>query len=501
MKTGPLDGLQSGQVIPFGGDQVVLVDDELAAAFRPGDRLVVVQSTGALLRIPKAEYQLVDAAVSAAHAQLGALRSCDAEALERFFLRCADLLESEPVLGSIRQANEADIESALARQRSTGRLLLSDSMLADMISGLRMWASLGDLRSESRRRIEHEGWVIEESTSPVGVIGFVFEGRPNVVVDALGVLRSGNTAVLRIGSDALGTARALFSSVIEPARREVGLPGGVISLIDSTAHAAGWALFGDHRLALAVARGSGSAVAQLGAVARQAGVAVSLHGTGGAWMVAAPSADWERLRRAVEHSLDRKVCNTLNVCCVTRSMVPKHLPAVLAGLKAAADRRGTTPVLHLERQSMEVIRALGEASPIEDLEASATPTQPTVVPIERAELGREWEWDERPEMSLVIVDDLAEAVSLFNAQSPRFVASLISTDEADHEWFCDAVEAPFVSDGFTRWVDGQYALGTPELGLSNWEFGRLLGRSAILSGDSVHTLRLRARIADEDLHR
>jgi len=501
MTNGQLDGLEVGQAIPFGGDRVAFVDEELAAAFQPGDRLVVVQSTGQLLRISAADHQLVDAAVSAAEGGLVALREVHADLLEQFFLRCADLLESDQVLAPVREANEADVARARALHRSTGRLQLGERMLADMIEGLRVWAGLGDLRSRLRRRIDHSGWSIEESTAPVGVIGFVFEGRPNVVVDALGVLRSGNAAVLRIGSDALGTARALFSEVIEPAQREAGLPSGVIGLIDSTAHAAGWALFGDHRLALAVARGSGSAVTQLGAVARQAGVPVSLHGTGGAWLVAAESADSKRLQRSVEHSLDRKVCNTLNVCCVTRSAAPDHLMSVVAGLRAAAEGRRVTPLLHLERRSLEVIRALGLAGVIDDLASAGTTDAPTVTEIDRAELGHEWEWDERPEMSLVIVEDLAEAVALFNTHSPRFVASLISTDEAEHQWFGDVIEAPFVSDGFTRWVDGQYALGTPELGLSNWEFGRLLGRSAILSGDSAHTIRVRARISNPDLHR
>ena len=82
--------------------------------------------------------------------------------------------------------------------------------------------------------------------------------------------------------------------------------------------------------------------------------------------------------------------------------------------------------------------------------------------------------------------------------SPRFVASLVSDDAAEHDRFYAAVDAPFVGDGFTRWVDGQYALDTPELGLSNWQGGRLLGRGGVLSGDSVYTVRYRARIADPD---
>jgi glutamate-5-semialdehyde dehydrogenase len=61
--------------------------------------------------------------------------------------------------------------------------------------------------------------------------------------------------------------------------------------------------------------------------------------------------------------------------------------------------------------------------------------------------------------------------------------------------------APFVGDGFTRWVDGQFALNRPELGLSNWEFGRLFGRGGVLSGESAFTVRLRAIQEDIDLAR
>jgi glutamate-5-semialdehyde dehydrogenase len=67
----------------------------------------------------------------------------------------------------------------------------------------------------------------------------------------------------------------------------------------------------------------------------------------------------------------------------------------------------------------------------------------------------------------------------------------LTTDEAERQSAFLALNAPFFGDGFTRWVDGQYALKRPELGLSNWENGRLLGRSGILSGDSVYTLRVR----------
>jgi glutamate-5-semialdehyde dehydrogenase len=69
----------------------------------------------------------------------------------------------------------------------------------------------------------------------------------------------------------------------------------------------------------------------------------------------------------------------------------------------------------------------------------------------------------------------------------------LSEDQEEHDLFFRRVNAPFVGDGFTRWVDGQYALKRPELGLSNWENGRLFGRGGVLSGDSVFTVRTRVR--------
>jgi glutamate-5-semialdehyde dehydrogenase len=96
---------------------------------------------------------------------------------------------------------------------------------------------------------------------------------------------------------------------------------------------------------------------------------------------------------------------------------------------------------------------------------------------------------------------LPHAIELFNRYSPQFVASLISEEPAEHELFFQSINAPFVGNGFTRWVDGQYALNQPELGLSNWENGRLLGRAAVLSGDSVYTVRARVTQRDPNLRR
>ncbi len=483
--TVPLAGLQPGQPIPFGGDRLTFVNDELAAAFTAGDRLVVVQDSGALLHVPAADQLLVTDAVGAAVGAFAALANVRDDQITAFYDVFAARLADDSTFDAIAMANRADVVSAAARGRSTTRLVLSAKMREDMIAGLHIWRDTPASRDGVVERADHGGWTVTARRAPLGVVGFVFEGRPNVFADATGVLRSGNTAVLRIGSDALGTALAIMDHALGPALADAGLPEGAVTLLASPSRATGWALFSDTRVSLAVARGSGGAVAQLGAVARQAGVPVSLHGTGGAWLVASSHANTARFAASVRHSLDRKVCNTLNVCCIVRDRAGDLVPAFVEALRDAAIARSATAVLHV----------VGNATSGANLEGV------TVVANAPADLATEWEWDNAPEVSLVLVDSVAEAVTLFNSHSPRLAASLISDDAAEHESFYASCDAPFVGNGFTRWVDGQFALDRPELGLSNWEHGRLFARSAVLSGDSVFTVRLVADVLDPNLHR
>jgi glutamate-5-semialdehyde dehydrogenase len=495
-----LDHLEPGQPIVYGGNRVARVPAELAARFVTGDRLVVVHETGDLLHVPSAEHAAATAAVDAAVDAFGALAGCDDDAVTAFFDAFAAVLADDTTIAPIRAANEADVARAAAAGRSTTRLVLSDRMRDDMVAGLRTWRDSPWRRDAPLGEVVHDGWSVVARRAPLGVVGFVFEGRPNVFADGAGVVRTGNAVAMRIGSDALGTAEAIVEHALSPALLAAGLPPGTVSLVRSPARAAGWALFADRRLALAVARGSGPAVAQLGAVARQAGTPVSVHGTGGAWLVAAPTADAERFRRTVVHSLDRKVCNTLNVCCVPVTR-PDLLRVFLDALDEAAARRGAPARLHVEAGSRHAVPAERFTTIVKVRRADGVHVEPMASELSVDGLGTEWEWEESPEVSLVVTDGIEAAVALCNRYSPRFIASLVSEDAADHERFYAAVDAPFVGDGFTRWVDGQYALDTPELGLSNWQGGRLLGRGGVLSGDSVHTVRHRATVTDPDLHR
>ncbi len=481
------------------GSRLVEISAEFASSLRAGDEVLGVASTGVLRVVPQAVVRLVDDAVSRARDAFAAMARVDQQSVTRFFDLAASLLADDAVFGRIAEANARDVDDARARSRSTTRLELSQKMRADMVDALRLWRDM-PTGTGARDRIEHEGWTVEEWTAPLGVVGFVFEGRPNVFADATGVLRGGNTVVFRIGSDALGTARAIMETVVRPALVGSGLPDGAVVLLESAEHAAGWQLFADPRLALAVARGSGAAVAELGSIARQSGVPVSLHGTGGAWMLVSSDADDARLSSFVEHSLDRKVCNTLNVVCLPRARAADLAAVVVGAADRAAGRRGLSARFHAVGDAYDLLARIA-AGETEVRRAQGAVTEPRVTPSVVADLATEHEWEENPELSVVLVDSLDEAVDLFNEWSPRFVASVVTSSDQDRERVFAALDAPFVGDGFTRWVDGQFALLRPELGLSNWQSGRLFARGGVLSGDSVYTVRLRVSQHDASLHR
>jgi len=462
------------------------VGNEIADRYQEGD-LIIGISGGHLLHVPQADLLVATRAVSQSVEAFDLLKSVSSEQISQFFHAFAQNLEDDAIFAKIKTCNEDDVASALQRGRSTTRLMLSDPMRSDMISALHTWGDTPHVDGAALESVDHQGWSVTAAKSSLGVVAFVFEGRPNVFADATGVLRSGNTCVFRIGSDAFGTAQAIMNLAVLPALESCGLPVGAISLVESRSHASGWALFSDKRVSLAIARGSGEAVSQLGAVARQFGIAVSLHGTGGAWMIAGEHADAQWLSKVVVNSLDRKVCNTLNVCCIARSRASELVPLFVDAMNRAALLRDAIAVIHADSASQELM-----ADQIRSIEVHKLSVD---------ELGTEWEWENAPECSLVIVNDVDEAIALFNRYAPSFIISIISENEAELEKVWRETNAPFVSNGMTRWVDGQFALNKPELGLSNWQNGRTFGRGGILSGDSVFSVRYRALQHDADLHR
>ncbi|HTP29239.1 MAG TPA: aldehyde dehydrogenase family protein [Anaeromyxobacteraceae bacterium] len=443
----------------------VLVGDKLVPmpVLGPGDRLVAVPRAGALLVIGSAALAAAAEAVGEAERAFAKLADSPAESIDRFFTGFAERLADDRIWAAVEEANRLDVARAQARGRAIGRLRVSEKMRAAMIEGLSGWAASRSRIGEVIERRAGDGYRVERRRAPLGVIAFVFEGRPNVFADGAGVVKSGNTCVMRIGGDALDTALTIEERALRPALSAAGLPEATVRLVRSRDHGAGQALFTLGAVRLAVARGSGPTVALLGSIAEQHGIPVSLHGTGGAWMYVDETATPLQVKNAIHNSLDRKVCNTLNVLMIDRAAVAKLGPAV----GEAMSRRGAR--VHACRGAEGLVAH--------------------VAIIDESELSHEWEWDDVPECSVVVARDREHAIGLVNQHSAHFVASILSNRVEAFEDFYRRVDAPYIGNAFTRWVDGQWAWSRPELGLTNWQRGRLLGRSGFLSGDDIYTVR------------
>jgi glutamate-5-semialdehyde dehydrogenase len=107
-----LERLEAGQPVLYGGDRITTVSEDLAREFAPGDRLVVVQDTGALLRIPAADHALADAAVTAAHQAFLELGRLPDAAVTAFFEGFARRLEDPVTFARIAAANADDVSAA-----------------------------------------------------------------------------------------------------------------------------------------------------------------------------------------------------------------------------------------------------------------------------------------------------------------------------------------------------------------------------------------------------
>src|SRR5580658_1855591 len=159
-----LNQLTAGMAIPYGGDRVARVSEALAAAFQPGDRLIVVQESGELLHVPAAVHEVATAAVNRAVDAFAAMGTMGDDAVSAFFESFAHSLEVDDGWAPIAAANAQDVASAKAR--------------------------------------------------------------------------GGTTVVFRIGSDALGTARAIVEHALAPALASAGLPAGACVLVERAEHAA-----------------------------------------------------------------------------------------------------------------------------------------------------------------------------------------------------------------------------------------------------------------------
>ena len=245
----------------------------------------------------------------------------------------------EEKTAAIIEANRGDLERGRAAGLTRAfldRLTLTEARIAEMATGLRQIAALPDPVGETvdawRRP---NGLEISRVRVPLGVVGFIYESRPNVTADAAGLcLKSGNAVLLRGGSEALDSNTAI-TQVLARAVEKTGLPAEAVQVLDTADRAAVISMLTlDRYIDLIIPRG-GEEFVRL--VAEKATVPVLKHDRGLCHVYVDESADLEMAAAIVVNAKAQRVsvCNSAETLLVHAAVAEGFLPAAAARLQAA----------------------------------------------------------------------------------------------------------------------------------------------------------------------
>jgi glutamate-5-semialdehyde dehydrogenase len=273
-----------------------------------------------------------------ARAAARAMARADTATRNRALSLIADAIDRDADL--LRAANARDLEAAQAAGLAPAlmdRLALSNAAIATMVAGLRQIVALPDPVGEiSNMKVRPSGIQVGQMRVPLGVIGIIYEARPNVTVDAAGLcIKSGNAAILRGGSEAIHCNRALATLVAE-GLVGAGLPQAAVQVVDTVDRAAVGALITmPQYVDVIVPRGGKGLIARLMA---EATVPMIKHLDGICHVYIDDKADIDKaLAIAFNAKCHRYgTCNTMETLLVARGIAPTVLPR-LAELYATKD--------------------------------------------------------------------------------------------------------------------------------------------------------------------
>lgn len=355
-------------------------------------------------------------------------------------LRMAELIKHHET--AILAANAQDMENAAAKGLDNAmldRLKLTEKTVEAMCEGLRQIVALPDPVGEMDEfRIRPNGLQIGKMRVPLGVIGIIYESRPNVTIDAAALcLKSGNACVLRGGSEAFHSNMAI-AKLIRQALMENGLPAAAVSLIENTSRdSVGAMLQSPDLIDVIIPRGGKSLVARIAAEAR---VPVIKHLDG--------------------------------ICHVYIDQAADTQKAVQVAFNAKASRYGTcntmeTLLVHAQRAA-EILPLLAEKYAEKNIELRGCERTVAILPNIRAATAEDWDTEYLgPVLSIKIVDHLTEAIDHINTHGSHHTDSIITESFSDAQIFLRAVDSASVMvNASTRFADGfEYGLGA-EIGIS-----------------------------------
>src|SRR3954468_5882673 len=342
----------------------------------------------------------------------------------------------------ILPANELDIANGRENGLSAGlqdRLRLDPARLQGLADAVRQIAALPDPVGEVvRGSTLPNGLLLSQVRVPFGVIGAIYEARPNVTIDIAALaLKSGNAVVLRGGRAASNTNRVLVE-LLQEALESVGLPGESVQTIDEFGRDGGTALMQARgKVDVLIPRGSAELI---DSVVRDSKVPVIETGAGVGHLFLDESADEQMAAEiAVNAKVQRpSVCNALETLLVDARAAERLLPPVLAALRA----EGVT--LHADERARAIFP---DAEPVTD-EDFAT---------EHMTL----------DLSVAVVDDLDAALAHIRQYSTHHTETIVTNDLARAERFLAEVDSAVVMvNASTRFTDGgEFGFGA-EVGIS-----------------------------------
>ena len=260
---------------------------------------------------------------------------------------------------AILAENKKDLEAAKGRISDVmlDRLMLNEKRIASMADGMREVAKLDDPVGKVLSRVERpNGLIIEKVSVPLGVVGIIYESRPNVTSDAAALcLKSGNVCVLRSGKEAFASAHAIVEAM-RAGLEKVGLPKELVNILDDTSRAGAEELMRARGFVdMLIPRGGAGLIR---ACVENATVPCIETGTGICHIYVDESAD---LTKALPILVNAKtsrpsVCNAAEVCLVHAAIAERFLPMLKGALVDERAKDGQAPVeLRLDERAAALI--------------------------------------------------------------------------------------------------------------------------------------------------
>jgi glutamate-5-semialdehyde dehydrogenase len=338
----------------------------------------------------------------------------------------------------ILAANRQDVEASGLEGAMRDRLLLNAARIQEMAVGVRQVAQLPDPIGETLAEwTKANGLRIRKVRVPLGVVGIIYESRPNVTVDTAALaLKAGNAIVLRGGKEAVRSNECLVTRMSQVA----GMPAGAIALLDSSSRRSVEELIQARGLVDVIIPRGGAGLIQF--VAENAAVPVIETGAGNCHIFVDAAADLEMADRIVINAKTQRpsVCNAAEKLLVHEAVAARYVPRIAEKLIAAG----------VEVRGGEKVRSLAAGLPIAPAE--------------------EQDWPEeylRLCMAIAVVADVEEAIAHINRYSTQHSDAIVTGDEPSARKFLRDVDSAAVYwNASTRFTDGgEFGFGA-EMGVS-----------------------------------